>query len=223
MRFLSAYVRLAKAIYAAFCSTQVQALGETLREAGLDVLVSREPGGTPAGELIRSILLDPGDDPVAFETEALLMSAARAEHVAKVIEPALAQGCWVISDRYVDSTYAYQGAGRGLSMPLLREIQKFATHDLDPDFTILLSLPVETGLARRIQAKGTQNRLDAEAQTFHVRVRSGYDSLVANEPYRWFVVDGSQSVDRIASEIWGEVSRRFGAWLPAGAAPSQVT
>jgi dTMP kinase len=193
-----------------------------MREAGLDVIVSREPGGTRAGELIRSILLDPGDDPIAFETEALLMSAARAEHVRKVIEPAMDRGAWVISDRYVDSTYAYQGSGRRLSMPLLREIQKFATNGVEPDLTVLLQVPVETGLARRLQATGTENRLDAESLTFHGRVRSGYDSLVATEPHRFFVVDGTQSVERIATEIWREFTRRFGAWLPADATTTQV-
>lgn len=108
-------------------------------------------------------------------------------------------------------------------MPLLREVQKLATGGIEPDFTILLDLPVETGLARRLRAKGTQNRLDAETQTFHARVRSGYDSLVANEPHRWFVVDGTQSVESIATEIWREFSRRFGAWFTPGAAPTQKT
>jgi dTMP kinase len=194
-------------------STQVQLLAEHMREAGLDVLVSREPGGTRAGEAIRAILLDPDDDPIAFETEALLMSAARAEHVRKVIGPALARGTWVISDRYVDSTYAYQGAGRGLSMPLLRQVQMLATGGMEPDFTVLLALPAEVGLDRRQRASGSQNRLDAEKQSFHERVRSGYDSLVAAEPHRWFVVSGTQSVEEIATTIWSEFSRRFGAWL----------
>jgi dTMP kinase len=150
------------------------------------------------------------------------MSAARAEHVAKIIEPALGRGDWVISDRYIDSTYAYQGFARNLSMLALRQVQDFATRGLMPDLTILLDIPVEIGLDRRKRARGTENRLDAEAFAFHEGVRSGYHSLVAAEPYRWLVVDGTQSEERIAAEIWREVSRRFGAWFNPGAVTDQA-
>ena len=203
-------------------STQAHLLGERMRVAGLDVVVTREPGGTRAGEKIRAILLDPGDDPIAFETEALLMSAARAEHVAKVIEPALARGAWVISDRYVDSTYAYQGGARGLSLTALRRIQSFATHDLMPDLTILLELAVAEGLERRNRLPSSTNRLDAEAFAFHERVRSGYDSLAKRDPERWFRLSATPPVEIIAEQIWREFSRRFRDWLPAGATPSRA-
>ncbi len=194
-------------------STQIHFLGDRLRQHGIDVVVTREPGGTPTGERIRSILLDASDDPIALETEALLMSAARAEHVAKVIEPALDRNTWVISDRYLDSTYAYQGDARGLPQSALREIQHFATRGLLPELTVLLDLETELGLARRRRIASTNNRLDDEALAFHKRVRSGYHSLVKRDPARWFVVDGSQSVTAIAEQIWGEVARRFSAWL----------
>jgi len=204
-------------------STQAHLLGDRLRAAGRDVVVTREPGGTPVGEQIREIFLGSGDDPIASTTEALLMSAARAEHVAKVIEPALAAGSWIISDRYIDSTYAYQGGGRGLPVRQLQKIQELATGLLLPDLTFLLDLPVTSGLERRKRIASTNNRLDAETVAFHERVRSGYHSLVAVDPVRWIVVDGTQPIEAIASTIWREVSSRFGAWLEADAAINQVT
>ena len=203
-------------------STQIHLLGAKLKFAGLEAVVTREPGGTPAGEKIRSILLDRSDDPIAPTTEALLMSAARAEHVAKVIEPGLSRGAWVLSDRYTDSTYVYQGFARGLRMTDLRRIQDFATNGMEPDLTILLDIETEVGLARRQRLIDTTNRLDSEAEAFHERVRSGYHSLVARDPARWLVIDATQSVDAIADQIWSEVSRRFSAWLSPARRPSQV-
>lgn len=195
-------------------STQVRLLGDRLEAAGVPVVVTREPGGTLAGERIRALLLVPGDDPIAAETEALLMTAARAEHVAKVIEPALDRGAWVISDRYVDSTYAYQGSGRGLRMLRLQQAQELATHGLMPEITFLLDLPVEVGLGRRMGASDEPNRLDAEKRSFHESVRRGYHSLVASDRVRWHVVDATQSIEQIADDIWQEMIRRFAAWLP---------
>jgi len=195
-------------------STQARLLGERLLAAGVPVVLTREPGGTPAGERIRALLLAPGEAPITPQTEALLMTAARAEHVARVIEPALDAGSWVISDRYVDSTFAYQGGGRGLPLRHLQQAQELATHGLIPDLTLLLDLPVEIGLRRRMGAMEEPNRLDAEARTFHESVRTSYHSLVAADRVRWHVVDATQEVDRIAAAIWQEMVRRFAAWLP---------
>jgi dTMP kinase len=195
-------------------STQARLLGERLQNAGVPVVVTREPGGTPAGERIRALLLAPGDDPIAPQTEALLMTAARAEHVSKVIVPSLDRGHWVISDRYVDSTFAYQGGGRNLPMMRLRQAQELATNGLMPEVTFLLDLPVESGLSRRMGAEEAPNRLDAEARSFHESVRTGYHSLVVSDRVRWHVVDATQSIEQIADDIWQEMLRRFGAWLP---------
>ncbi len=195
-------------------STQARLLGERLATIGVPVVVTREPGGTPAGERIRALLLAPAAEPITAQTEALLMTAARAEHVAKVIEPALDRGAWVISDRYVDSTFAYQGGGRGLPLRRLQQAQELATHGLTPDVTFLLDLPVEAGLQRRMGAMEEPNRLDAEARSFHESVRTGYHSLVAADRVRWHIVDATESIEQIADAIWQEVIRRFGAWLP---------
>jgi dTMP kinase len=195
-------------------STQARLLGDRLSEAGIPVVVTREPGGTLAGERIRALLLAPAEQPIAPRTEALLMTAARAEHVARVIEPALAAGSWVICDRFVDSTYAYQGGGRGLPLRQLQKAQELAVDGLTPDLTLLLDLPVELGLQRRMGAAEAPNRLDAEARAFHESVRTGYHSLVAADRVRWHVIDAAASVDQIADAIWQVVIRRFGAWLP---------
>jgi dTMP kinase len=195
-------------------STQARLLGDRLHEAGIPVVVTREPGGTPAGERIRALLLAPGEEPITPRTEALLMTAARAEHVARVIEPALGSGLWVISDRFADSTFAYQGGGRGLPLRQLQKAQELATDGLTPDLTLLLDLPVDIGLGRRMGGMEAPNRLDAEARTFHESVRTSYHSLVAADRVRWHVVDATSSVGQIADAIWQEVVRRFGAWLP---------
>ena len=195
-------------------STQARLLGERLAATGLPVVVTREPGGTSTGERIRALLLAPAETPITAQTEALLMTAARAEHVATVIQPALLPGSWVISARYVDSTYAYQGGGRGLPLRQLRQAQELATHGLMPDLTLLLDLPVEQGLQRRMGALEAPNRLDAEARSFHESVRTGYHSLVAADRVRWHVIDATGSVEQIADAIWQEMVRRFGAWLP---------
>jgi dTMP kinase len=146
-------------------------------------------------------------------TEALLMSAARAQHVGEVVEPALARGEWVISDRYVDSTLAYQGGGRNLPMDRLLQVQAFATGSLMPDLTLLLDLSVETGLRRRLGDMGETNRLDVESLAFHTAVRDRFLALAAAEPERWVVVDASQPEDRVWSEIRTAMNDRFGHLL----------
>jgi len=192
-------------------STQIELLAGHLRLNGWDVLTTREPGGTPIGDQIRNVLHDVGNTDMVFETEILLYSASRAQLVGQVIRPALAQGTVVLSDRYADSTIAYQGYGRGLDLAVLRRITDFATGGLTPDLTIYLDLPVEQGLERKrhalTQHSGEWNRLDQEDVEFHRRVRQGYLELAAAEPKRWLIVDASPTVEEIQRRIREAVKR----------------
>jgi len=181
-------------------TTQCHALATRLRDHGYDCLVTREPGGTPLGEAIREWLL--GRNTLRAETEALLFTAARAEHVWERIRPALARGTIVLCDRYVDSTLAYQGAGRGLDERWLRELHRVATGDLWPDLTVLLDVPVELGLARRRAAGETLTRLDSELTSFHERVRAWYHTAAQREPTRWRVIDATKAPETVAEAVW---------------------
>jgi dTMP kinase len=192
-------------------STQIELLAHHLRLNGWDVLTTREPGGTPIGDQIRNVLHDVANTEMVSEAEILLYSASRAQLVGQVIRPALAQGAVVLSDRYADSTIAYQGYGRGLDLTMLRRITDFATGGLTPDLTIYLDLPVEQGLGRKRQAlsqrSGEWNRLDQEDVEFHRRVRQGYLELAAAEPERWLLVDARPSVAEIHRRIREAVER----------------
>jgi dTMP kinase len=194
-------------------STQIELLTHHLRLIGWNVLTTREPGGTPIGDQIRTVLHDVANTEMVFEAEILLYSASRAQLVGQVVRPALAQGAIVLSDRYADSTIAYQGYGRGLDLSVLRRITDFATGGLAPDLTIYLDLPVEQGLERKRQAlsqrSGEWNRLDQEDVEFHQRVRQGYLELAAAEPERWLLVDARPSVAEIQRKI-REAVERFG-------------
>jgi dTMP kinase len=180
-------------------STQIHRLAASLAEQGYSVWTTREPGGTRVGEMIRPILLDRQQAPLTAWSEALLFSAARAQHVEEVIRPRLTRGELVLCDRYADSTLAYQGYGRGLDLETLRQLQRQATGGLQPDLTILLNLPVRAGLARIPQPD--QDRLDRETESFHQRARQGYQRLAAAEPARWREVDASLPADRVAAHI----------------------
>lgn len=188
-------------------TTQIRLLARRLESVGRTPLTTREPGGSPVGERLRSILLA-GEYDLSAETEALLMSADRAEHVRTVIRPALARDVVVISDRYLDSTLAYQGGGRGLSMSRLRGMQELATGGLLPDVTVLLDLPVKVGLSRK-QDANEMNRLDNESIAFHERVARTFRWLAEQEPSRWVVVDATQEVDMVHTAIWSSVSVRL--------------
>jgi dTMP kinase len=192
-------------------STQITNLTARLRAAGLDPLVTREPGGTPLAESIRALLLDATRSPSPL-TEALLMVASRAELVAAVIRPALGQGRIVLCDRYGDSTLAYQGAGRGLNTALLAGWNHAATGGLVPDLTLLFDVPPQLGLARRASEAGTANRLDLESEAFHARVRAGYLALAERERARFHVLDAARPAEDLAECVWSAVSAR----LPAG-------
>ena len=185
-------------------SLQVRTLAARLRAAGHDVVETREPGGTRIGDGLRTLLLGLGDGDYAIlpETEVLMLAAARAQHVREVIEPALARGAWVLCDRFVDSTYAYQGGGHGIDVGQLRPIQQYATGGLEPGLRILLDLPVEVGLARRHADPASVNRIDLAAIDFHQRVRATYRQLAQNTPAGWLVIDAEQAPDVIAEQIW---------------------
>jgi dTMP kinase len=186
-------------------TTQLAHLAERLRSAGHDPLVTREPGGTEAGERIRKVLLDCSGASLQPATEALLFCAARAELVAQLIAPALGAGRVVLCDRFADSTRAYQGHGRGLDPAQLDAMIHLATGGLAPDLVVLLDLPVAVGLGRR-RAGGEWNRLDAADQAFHERVRAGFLCLAAADPARWRVVDASQPAEGVARAVWAAVA-----------------
>lgn len=184
-------------------STQARLLAEWLAEQGLDVRFTREPGGTPIGDRIRQILLSPNSAGLTPEAEVLLFSASRAQLVREVILPHLEQGGIVVCDRYADSTYAYQGYGRGLDMDILRRITAFATRGLVPDLTFLIDIPVREGLHRKRQGDGEDdwNRMEAEVLAYHERVRQGYLELARQEPKRWVVLDGREPVVSLHTRI----------------------
>jgi dTMP kinase len=197
-------------------STQIHRLAAALAERGYPVWTTREPGGTRVGEMIRPILLGRQQTRMTPWSEALLFTAARAQHVEEVIRPRLARGELVLCDRYTDSTLAYQGYGRGLDRDTLRRLQSQATGGLQPDLTMLLNLPVETGLSRI--PRPAQDRLDQEAATFHQRVRAGYQEMAAADPRRWREVDAAADKDQVAARILTLVSE---ALAQAGVRPAE--
>jgi dTMP kinase len=192
-------------------TTQIGLLADHLRARGHNVLTTREPGGTRIGDQIRAVLHDVTNIEMVPEAEILLYSASRAQLVGQVIRPALAQGTIVLSDRYADSTTAYQGYGRGLDLDLLTQITEFATGGLTPHLIIYLDCPVEQGLDRKRRASaleaGEWNRLDQETVEFHRRVRQGYLTLAADEPDRWLLLDAGRSVQELQGEIQKAVER----------------
>jgi len=186
-------------------STQIALLCDALKARGLAVVRTREPGGTPIAEQIRTVLHDMRNAGMLPATEILLYSASRAQHVGEIIRPALERGALVISDRYAESTMAYQGYGRGLDLQALQLITRFATGNLQPDLVVYLDLDVEVGLARKRRdleaGRGEWNRMDQQTLAFHSRVRQGYLTMAAEEPQRWLTIDASQSIDAIHRAI----------------------
>lgn len=182
-------------------STQAARLAQVLRADGHAVLLTREPGGTPAAEQLRAVLLKNNSESLAAETEAFVILAARRQHVDHVIAPALRQGAIVICDRFVDSTLAYQGYARGLDLKTLRTMNRWATGGLAPDLTLLFDLPVTTGLRRRQRDSAGQNRLDRETKSFHEQVRAGFLELARKEPRRIKPVNAARTPDRIAEDV----------------------
>ncbi|WP_236451582.1 dTMP kinase [Stutzerimonas stutzeri] len=177
-------------------STNREYLAERLRARGLDVVLTREPGGTPLAERIRELLLTPADEPMAVDTELLLVFAARAQHLAQVIRPALARGAVVLCDRFTDATYAYQGGGRGLSLERIAQLETFVQGDLRPDLTLIFDLPVDVGLARAA-ARGRLDRFEQEGMRFFEAVRSAYLQRAEAAPSRYRVIDAGQALNAV--------------------------
>jgi dTMP kinase len=181
-------------------STQASMLAQALRDRGVPVTLTREPGGTDLGEQVRSIILTPGGAPMTPLVMALLLSAARAQHVTDVIIPALEIGNTVITDRFADSTVAYQGYGMGLDIDTVTMLASLATAGRVPDVTVYIDVPPEVGLGRAA-VRGVLNRLDRENLQFHERVRNGYHMLANQQPDRWISVDGTASPDDVHAQI----------------------
>lgn len=182
-------------------SMQICELAEFVRQRGFEVVTTREPGGTQIGDQIRQVIMSMDNTMMNPRTEILLFCAARAQIVAEVIRPHLEKGTVVISDRYADSTLAYQGYGHGLDLGVLKQILAFATGGLTPDLTLLLDVDVEKGLNRRKAGGGEWNRLDAQQLDFHQRVRAGYHEMVKEDPRRWRVIDASQSPGEVQLDL----------------------
>jgi len=190
-------------------STQIRLLAETLRAAGQQVEVTREPGGTEGAEQIRSLLVEGGAGRWQAETEALLHFAARAEHLARVIRPALETGKWVLCDRFADSTLAYQGFGQGLDLDWLWTLRRHIVGATEPGLTIMMDLPVEKGLARA----ETEQRYERMGLDFHRRLADGFRQLAAADTERCRLVDAARERGAIAAEIVGLIRARFGVSL----------
>ena len=181
-------------------STNRDYLAERLDSAGCEVLLTREPGGTPLAERIRELLLEPSAEPMAADTELLLVFAARAQHLAQVIRPALAAGKVVLCDRFTDATYAYQGGGRGLSLERIALLENFVQGSLRPDLTLVFDLPVEIGLARAA-ARGRLDRFEQEAQDFFEAVRQTYLARARLAPERYRLLDAAQPLDAVQAQL----------------------
>ncbi len=181
-------------------STNMEYLQEHLREAGVDLVMTREPGGTSLGEELRELLLKPRPEQMAPAAELLLIFAARAQHLSQVIEPALAAGRWVLCDRFTDATYAYQGGGRQLPVTLVRKLEQLVQGELRPDYTLLLDCPVDVGM-ERASARGELDRFEQEQVAFFERVRATYLQLARESSGRYRVVDASRPLEEVQSQL----------------------
>lgn len=187
-------------------STQAALLAGHLQELGHEVVRTREPGGTPIGEKLRSLVLDHGHGEVDARTEALMFAAARAAHVEQLILPALAGGATVICDRYIDSSVAYQGVGRGLGAEEVLALNRWATTGLRPDLTILLDVDPQAGRDRRTQGEAAEDRLESEPDDFHARIRQAFLDRARNDAGAYEVLDASLPVEELAAMIAAAVS-----------------
>ena len=183
-------------------TTVLKALRAELEAGGAEVVCTREPGGTPLAERIRALLLDPAHEPPTAETELLLMFASRAQHVAETVRPALERGAWVISDRFTDSSYAYQGGGRGLDPGFIAELERRVV-GLQPGLTLLLDLGVDQGRARargRDLSEAGPDRIEREHDSFFERVRAAFLARAAADPARFRILDATQAADAVAAD-----------------------
>ncbi|EAR59456.1 dTMP kinase [Neptuniibacter caesariensis] len=181
-------------------STNIEYLCSLLDAQGIEVVLTREPGGTPLAEELRELLLAPREETVSEDTELLLMFAARAQHLENVIKPALGRGAWVVSDRFTDATFAYQGGGRGVNVDHIQALETIVQHGLQPDLTLLLDLDVETGL-KRASKRSEPDRFEREKLDFFEKVRSTYLQRASAEPERFAVIDAGRSIPDVQSQI----------------------
>ena len=192
-------------------STQIARLKDWLEARGHAVLTTREPGGSAGGEMVRKLLVEGPVDRWDGTTEALLHFAARRDHLRATVWPALTRGTWVASDRFADSTRAYQGFGHGVDLGLLDRLYDIAVGDFRPDLTLILDLPVDVGLARANRRRGSETRYESLPRIFHDRVRAGFLEIAKREPARCAVIDASRDVERVAQDIAHRVAERLGA------------
>jgi dTMP kinase len=191
-------------------STQARMLRDALLVRKHDVLLTREPGGSPGAEVIRALLVQGDANRWDGITEALLLNAARHDHVTKTIKPAMAKGQIVISDRFADSTLAYQGFGHGIDMVTLKDLQRAAIGDFAPSLTLILDMPVEEGLRRAMARGGAEVRYESMAVEFHRRLRDGYLAIAKDAPERCKVIDANRSIDEVHAEILTAVLTKVG-------------
>jgi dTMP kinase len=192
-------------------STNIRFLEEQLVSQGVDLVLTREPGGTPMAENIRQLLLQVSDEPLAETSELLLMFAARAQHIQQLIEPALAAGKWVLCDRFTDATYAYQSGGRGIDANKIRQLEQLVQGELRPDYTLLLDAPVDIGMARAGE-RGELDRFELEEMEFFKRVRNTYLQLAQESSGRYRVIDASGSLDEVQAQMDKVCRELLGCW-----------
>lgn len=190
-------------------STQVRRLVDRLRIQGLEVVETREPGGSPGAEAIRQVLLSGAAKALGPETEAMLFAAARSDHVENMIRPALERGAWVVCDRFHDSTRVYQGVLGSVDPKLINALERITVGDVKPDLTIVLDVPVETGMARVKERGQVADRFEAEDPEYHNWLRIAYRKLAENEPDRCVIIDASPNPDTVAVKIWMTVAERL--------------
>lgn len=198
-------------------STQIRLAGDHLRSLGVDVVLTREPGGTPLAEALRRMVLEPQGEALDGVSELLLMFAARSIHLANLVEPALARGAWVLCDRFTDATEAYQGGGRGVDVRHVRALEAIAQRGRRPDLTLLLDAPVEVA-TRRARARGAQaDRFEAERADFFERVRAAYLAILAREPARVRRLDATRTIAEVATGVARELDDLLGRSVDYGA------
>ncbi|ESQ77068.1 dTMP kinase [Asticcacaulis sp. YBE204] len=192
-------------------STQVKALVTRLREQGLEVVQTREPGGSGGAEALRDLLVNGDAGRWSPVSETLMMYAARANHLEQVIRPALARGAWVVCDRFADSTRAYQGAGGGVTAEFIEQLDQTVVGDTQPDLTIVMDMPVEAGLARALSRGGEENRFESKGLAFHERLRQGFIARAATDRQRYRVIDADRPIETLTADIWAVVAGAFPA------------
>jgi dTMP kinase len=190
-------------------STQLKRLVARLQAGGLEVVATREPGGSPGAESIRELVLKGAADRWSPVTETLLMYAARRDHVERVIRPALARGAWVVCDRFADSTRAYQGAAGGVDPALIAAMETYVLEQTRPDLTLVFDMPVDVGLQRAHERAGSEMRFESKGLAFHERLREGFLAIARAEPDRCAIIDAKGTLDEVETAVWAAVEERL--------------